>query len=394
MISLFTLSILSRFFFFCLLQLSYFLPLFDTSPLLLSISTPLRPLLRWDTFHFLHIASDGYVFEHEWAFLPSLPLIMRTLASGFAPITGSFKPSNMLLSGVLAVLASDTTQTLYDLSLHHLRSPELSLVATLLSLIPTSPVTLFFAPYNEPFFTFFSYHGMLYCTQQKWFLASASFALAGTFRSNGIFLSGFILWGLVISPFLNGIMPTSRMLLKSIFLTAIVIGPFVIYHITTYSIFCTTGTSPVPEWCSRIPPSLYTYVQSTYWNSGFLLYWTLGQLPNFVIATPTILLLSAFSFHHLRNTSLINPKNPKTDNPFGNPTLTPHVIHAIIFTCILVFASHTQIILRVAASMPIVYWAAAWLLLEYPKLGRIWVMWSVLWGIISTILWAAFLPPA
>lgn len=176
-------------------------------------------------------------------------------------------------------------------------------------------------------------------------------------------------------------------------MTSIVISPFVVYHITTYSIFC-TGRDSVPKWCSRVPPSLYTYVQSTYWNSGFLLYWTLSQLPNFIIASPTILLILAFSFHHLRNTSLTNKKNLKAQHPFGNRSLTPHVIHAIIFTCILVFASHTQIILRVAASMPVVYWAAAWLVLEHPKFGRLWVTWSVLWGIVSTILWVAFLPPA
>lgn len=155
--SLLTLSVISRLFFFAVLQFSSFLPLFDASPLLLSVTAPSRPLLRWDIFHFLHIASDRYLYEHEWAFLPSLPLILHTLESGFA---GEFKHPNVLLWGILAVLSFWTTQTLYDLSLHHLQSPELSLLAALLSLIPTSPVTLFFAPYNEPFFTFFSYRGM------------------------------------------------------------------------------------------------------------------------------------------------------------------------------------------------------------------------------------------
>jgi len=33
--------------------------------------------------------------------------------------------------------------------------------------------------------------------------AALLFAFAGTFRSNGILLSGFILWGLLIQPFLE-----------------------------------------------------------------------------------------------------------------------------------------------------------------------------------------------
>lgn len=44
---------------------------------------------------------------------------------------------------------------------------------------------------------------MLSCAKSQWLYASVYFALAGTFRSNGILLSGFILWGLIIQPFLN-----------------------------------------------------------------------------------------------------------------------------------------------------------------------------------------------
>ena len=44
---------------------------------------------------------------------------------------------------------------------------------------------------------------MLCCTRQRWFFASVLFALAGMFRSNGIFLAGFIIWGLLGRPLLN-----------------------------------------------------------------------------------------------------------------------------------------------------------------------------------------------
>ena len=44
---------------------------------------------------------------------------------------------------------------------------------------------------------------MLHCTRQQWFFASVFFALAGMFRSNGIFLAGFIIWGLLGRPLLN-----------------------------------------------------------------------------------------------------------------------------------------------------------------------------------------------
>jgi len=190
--------------------------------------------------------------------------------------------------------------------------------------------------------------------------------------------------------------PRMRVIIKSITLAAIVVAPFIAYHFVAYVVFC-SETSSSPTWCSQIPPSIYTHVQSTYWNVGFLHYWTLSQLPNFLLAAPTLLVILAFSLHHLKGTGLDSSKRRAESQlhcAFHNPTITPHAIHGIIFSFILIFASHTQIVLRLAASMPLVYWAAVWLLSEHPSLGRLWVTWSVLWGITSVICWATFLPPA
>jgi hypothetical protein len=158
-------ALLSRLVFFILLQLAAQLPLFDTSPLLVPLPRPLHPLLRWDSFHFLHIAKYGYVYEHEWAFLPGAIYLTRYLGSTLDGLIDSDSFSNILSAGLLAVLACDTSQTLYSLSLYHLQSPALALSASLLSLLPTSPATLYFVPCTEPFFTYFSYRGMLLLTR-------------------------------------------------------------------------------------------------------------------------------------------------------------------------------------------------------------------------------------
>ena len=44
---------------------------------------------------------------------------------------------------------------------------------------------------------------MLLCTERKWVLASASFACASLLRSNGVLLSGFLIWGILIEPFIT-----------------------------------------------------------------------------------------------------------------------------------------------------------------------------------------------
>ncbi len=170
------------------------------------------------------------------------------------------------------------------------------------------------------------------------------------------------------------------------------------YQAYAYFVFCVQLGSPQAEWCSAFPPSIYSYVQSKYWDVGFLRYWTLNQLPNFLIATPSIILIFAFAIEHLKRAlpplSNREKKSQQLESAFYNSSITPHAIHAAIFASILLLASHTQIVLRLAHSMPFTYWAATWLLVRHPKAARLWITWSVFWGTISIILWATFLPPA
>lgn len=44
---------------------------------------------------------------------------------------------------------------------------------------------------------------MLYCARGQWSLATGCFALASAFRSNGVTLAGFIIWGMLIEPLLT-----------------------------------------------------------------------------------------------------------------------------------------------------------------------------------------------
>lgn len=150
------LSAASSFVFGLVIVAACCLPLFDASPFL--VPDAASPLLRWDVFHFLHVARSGYVYEHEWAFLPAAPWIIRyTLVL----IGQNVVISHYIFAASISVLASETVQTMYTLSLHHLRSPHQAFLASALALLPSSPATFFFVPYNEPFFTFLTYRGAL-----------------------------------------------------------------------------------------------------------------------------------------------------------------------------------------------------------------------------------------
>ena len=149
--------------------LATFVPLFDTSPLISLFTQDVSsssPLLRWDAFHFAHLATHGArpVYEHEWAFFPGTPLL---ISLPFRLLPPNFQSTNTLLypSAFLALLADvSTTTTLYDLTLHHFPlSRTTAFLAALLSLLPSSVPTVRFAVYSEPFFAWASYKGQPLC---------------------------------------------------------------------------------------------------------------------------------------------------------------------------------------------------------------------------------------
>jgi phosphatidylinositol glycan class V len=157
---LLVLSLITRLLSLVLVFASSYLPLFDSSPsLILSTQSWTSALARWDAFHFLHVANEGYVYEQEWAFFPGTPFVMRHAGQIIRLMDPSGSLDPLLIGGASAALICDSTLTLYRLSLHHLGSPSLAFLATVLSLLPGSPATLRLIPYSEPFFTCLSYHG-------------------------------------------------------------------------------------------------------------------------------------------------------------------------------------------------------------------------------------------
>ena len=66
----------------------------------------------------------------------------------------------------------------------------------------------------------------------------------------------------------------------------ITIFPFIMFQFFGYILYCSGETKR--EWCSLFYPNLYGFVQKEYWKVGFLKYYELKQIPNFILASPVV----------------------------------------------------------------------------------------------------------
>lgn len=247
-------------------------------------------------------------------------------------------------------------------------------------------------------------------------MASVAFAFATLFRANGMLLSGFIAWSLVVAPFLRShsvvrtplnLRAKPLSILYAFILIGICISPLLLHQLHGYRQFCVPATHEPPrEWCDRAIPAIYSFVQAHYWNVGFLKYWRVDQIPNFLLASPPLFLLiySAAttiraSLPHVVHGTMSVPRKAVTDKTDAiNPRdieILPHALHALVMALILIFASHTQIALRVVPTLPFMHWSVAGLFIQKPGPAKVWWMhWCVIWWAVSCVLWGAFLPPA
>jgi phosphatidylinositol glycan class V len=109
------------------------------------------------------------------------------------------------------------------------------------------------------------------------------------------------------------------------------------------------------EWCNKTIPLSYTHVQSAYWNVGFMRYWEPKQIPNFLLASPILVisylaLVSYFGAMNSNNVySLFGLVDVNHDNSnlykqfFKNQNLFPFALHLIFLLVSATFFMHVQV---------------------------------------------------
>ncbi|RMD39198.1 hypothetical protein DV735_g5932, partial [Chaetothyriales sp. CBS 134920] len=376
-------------------------PGYDSSSTFLHLSPGfLAKFVRWDAVYFTQIAQRGHVFEQEWAFGVGLTTTLRWLSQRLfltrRPDLYQITVTGILLSHGMHYLSTILTYYIASLVLgfptkaHPYRRGAVSVssaqsrvpaVAALLYIFSPAGIILS-VPYTEALFAFRNLLGLLvyiYTLRSQTAASSTTKALltiisgvilstATAVRSNGIlsgipFLLTFLaqLYQATTSVLRNRRLPQSSTILTltSLFTAGILIAAGqILPQIPAYQKFCITPSSSPPRpWCSYTIPSIFTFAQQHYWNVGLFNYWTVSNIPLFLLAAPTISLLTYSSYHGLQQVISRN-----------------------------IFAFHVQIITRIASGYPWWYiWLAEWIVKDESQIPD---------ETNHDTLYASFLPPA
>lgn len=268
------------------------------------------------------------------------------------------------------------------------------------------------APYGESLFSFLNITGFYIYSSSlldlksgkrissdaKLLSAAALFSVATAVRSNGI---------LSVVLFIYDALQQLRRIISqgvswdTLFrLSVIVIGGCVVAlgllfpQWIGYTAFC-KADQPLRPWCEQLIPSIYGWVQVHHWNVGFLRYWTLANLPLFILAFPMLYLLCRSSIWAI-NTAELSDTAASLLTRLAAPN---GLLAAMAFT-----SYHVQIINRICSGYPLRYWYLVCQALGYAKQPdisfkrsrtfSIAVQGMVIYALVQAILFGSFLPPA
>ncbi|KNC46892.1 glycosyltransferase family 76 protein [Thecamonas trahens ATCC 50062] len=397
------------------------LPPFDAS----GSRAALGHAANWDGIYYTAIADRGYVYEHEMAFFPGWPLLLRAVVAASAgwlspPLAGALIAS---VAGIAAALAVAWSAGLvYEASkgskwLHGSGVTRETFMATAGRLHALSPASVFGSvAYTEAPFAAVAFAAV---AAYLWLatparrndstasrvLASVSLVVAGvgagSLRSNGMLLSGLAVALCVRAATAPAGSTLGRLAVCAAWLgaSAIMVVPYLAFQVWGASEVCGSGVvaHDVRPHCGAsivAPLKLYSYIQATYWGNGFLAYYEWKQVPNFALAAP--ILVGSMAAIACYGTWLVRGWRVRLAALVaGRDPVGVLVLHWAFLVAVATLFMHIQVATRMlCSSTPCVFWASAWLL-HNPRHNR-WavglVAYGVVWNTLGAIMFPTFYP--
>ncbi|KNA24318.1 hypothetical protein SOVF_016750 isoform A [Spinacia oleracea] len=383
-------------------------------------------------------------FRIQKVFWPLIPVI------GYRAVLGL---SGYVISNVAFVFAA---LSLYRLSLVILKDPNASLRASVLFCF--NPASIFYSSiYSESLYALLSIGGTYLLMSGVNNVPALLFALSGSVRSNGVLNAGYYGFkALHQSYYAMYVKKRPHLVLKVLLAGALrcicIFIPFLAFQAYGYYNIC-HGRNPeeMRPWCKAKIPLLYGFIQSHYWGVGFLQYFQLKQIPNFLLASPVLSLAfcsilsywkadpenffllgfrttlkkkytPAFLFsggeepvrddnHSAAKKEAINvrrrqksisqdrsaspSKNQISVSGYHSAIVLPFVFHLSFMTATAFFVMHVQVATRFLSPSPPLYWFASYLMTSAGK-SRLWA--HLVWAyaasyiLLGSLLFSNFYP--
>ncbi|XP_054823090.1 uncharacterized protein LOC129321378 isoform X2 [Prosopis cineraria] len=274
------------------------------------LSSAIENGIVWDSVYFVRIAQCGYEYEQSYAFLPLLPIciyfVSHTVFAPLVPFIGEravLAVSGYLINNVTFVFAA---LYFYKLSTTILKDPEASLLASILFCF--NPASIFYSSiYTESLYAFLSFGGLYHLISGGNSMSVIFLALSGSARSNGVLNAGYFCYQTMHRAYDALFQKRQAHLallavISGAFRCACIFAPFIAYQAYGYHNMC-VGRShdELRPWCKARVPLLYKYIQSHYWGVGFLRYFQLKQLPNFLLASPVLSLAFCSIYYYAKS---------------------------------------------------------------------------------------------
>ncbi|KAH4006228.1 GPI mannosyltransferase 2 [Parastagonospora nodorum] len=378
-------------------------------------------LFRWDSLYFIKAAERGKYHEQEWAF-----------SWAYSWLLDYYLMTGIVVSNVCHLLSVLALYQLLTTTVDPRRKHRVAFIGAVLHVM--NPASLFLSsPYAEAPFSLLNITGMLLYTRSRiraqtqqpslredaYKLGSGIFfGFATLMRGNGL-LSGLILL-YDVARYLPRVFSMRltvhdmrRIVVTCVAGSVVALG-FIWPQYLAYTEYCTGDRSVgSPPWCKKTIPSIYSWVQSHYWNVGLFRYWTLPNVPLFVIAAPMLWLLLVSS-----GTVLCSPLKPllhgrpvPQHGATSDPTETSATAHYVpelalpqfVLAVAAIVSFHVQIVNRLASGYPTWYlMVATWLVddsatssYSKPQRQSRWIVRGMIsYAIAQGMLFANFLPPA
>ncbi|XP_071955646.1 GPI mannosyltransferase 2-like isoform X2 [Antedon mediterranea] len=120
-----------------------------------------------------------------------------------------------------------------------------------------------------------------------------------------------------------------------------------------------------PSWCDDRPPLLYSYIQNHYWDVGFLKYYQLKKIPNFILAFPMVVIcICAVWIYSWKNWNTVKFLEFRKRTSVTIGYMSEAVFVYIVHLCTLVVFATTCINIEVTTRLicsccPAFYWYVA-----------------------------------